>query len=938
MPDDTVIVLPTRKEYEHLYVGKKVFNLTIDGRALRAPEGTLLLDAMREIGIEVPAMCYHYTFSSFGSCGICLVEVEGKNNNVRACTAKITDHMIVRTQTAKMEDARKKAVEKHLTTHPLDCPVCDADGKCELQDMAYDLGVYDIKKATRKNIPEDTRSVALDFNMERCILCAQCINVCKEVQEIDALAFYKKDGKTHVGAKGGEALYCEFCGDCLAVCPVGAIVSRFSKYAYKPWQLKKTETTCTYCSDGCKVTLESQDDRVTRVTSKLSYLSKYGHGATPGESHGGICVRGRFGFQMIQSGKRLSRPLVRVAKDEPQIEIPWFKAIPLVAKRLSEIKAQHGGASIAGLIGARCTNEEVYLFQRLMRTVCGTNAIDTTARYGHMNSVCALQNLLGVGASTTSFKNIALSDVVMVIGADVTETHPVFSLRIKEAKSKFRAKVIVADRIETHLRKLCTHPLPLEKSGEGALILGLIRAVIQGKHTDPKFMLQYPDAYEAIAQSVLALSENDIVKTSGLSWEKIEEAARLLASAERGNLIWGEGITACPQGYQNVLRLIDLAMLVGLFHKAGSGVHPICEENNEQGAVDMGGVPEFLPGQVSYRSMSQRTRFASAWNASLPDPSPQGGTLTEIIERAHAGHIHALWIVGENPLASLPQTLRVDEALSKIDWVICQDPFMTASGERADLVLPAVTFAEKSGTFTSMEGKVNKVLPALEPRGEARPDWKIFRDVAKQMGHPLSYRSVEEIQDEIETLVPGYFAGICPAIHERTRYMDADFVSEIPARYRLSVAPVDTAYPYRLHLHQVLYHSGKLSMQDSALMRIYSAPRLAMSSADAKTLDVQTDDSVCLRSVRGVVECRVEIKENLPEGDLQFPEHFAYPEMSDLLSVEIDPITHVPYFKSCNVHIEKVVRDALTVIESYTGEGAQCAVPDQTTSHRQGEA
>jgi formate dehydrogenase alpha subunit len=737
------------------------------------------------------------------------------------------------------------------------------------------------------------------------------------VQEIDALCFYKKEGKTHVGAHGGGALYCEFCGDCLAVCPVGAIVSRFSKYAFKPWQLTQTETTCTYCSDGCTVRLESEGGRVVRVTSKLSYLSKFGQDVEPGDGHGGLCVRGRFGFQLIGSDQRLSKPLAKIDKgDDRQIEIPWFKAIPMAARRFSEIKAQYGGEAMAGLIGGRGTNEEVYLFGRLMRTVLGSPHIDTSARYGHMNSVLALQEIFGIGWSTTSYNKITLSDVLFMIGSDLTETNPVASLRVKEAKSKFKARLIVADSVDTHIRRLATHPLPVKIGGESALLCGMVKAVIAGGWVDPSFAAQYPDALVALTQHVASLSTEEMVAKSGVAWEKIVEAAQALAQSKRGTIIWGEGIVQRSGGYENVLRLIDLAMLTGTMTKPGGGIHPICEENNEQGAVDFGGTPEFLPGQ-RLPTFSQRAKLASAWNAALPEG--RGWTLPEMIEQADAGKIKALWIVGENPLGTLPASMQVAAAFAKIDFIVCQDPFLTESGRAADLVLPAALFAEKEGTFTGMDGKPRPVARAFDPRGEARPDWKIFSDIAKQMGQPLSYRSPEEIRGEMEQVVPGYFAGVRPAPHERTRYMDADFVAEIGARYRPTDRVVTCDFPHTLRLYQSIYHSGKLSTRDDALMKISHRPTLKISPADAATIDVKTDDSVRVRSPLAEVEVIVEVMADLPAGLLQFPEHFNQPPLKDLLPVEIDPTTHVPYFKSGLVAIEKVPHDGLAILESNTG-------------------
>jgi formate dehydrogenase alpha subunit len=908
------IELPTAPEPEAA-PAKKMLDVTIDGKKLSVPEGSLLLDTIRGLGMEIPAMCYHYTFSSFGSCGVCLVEVEGKNNNVRSCTAKITNGMVVKTNTEKIIDARKKAIEKHLVVHPLDCPVCDADGKCELQDMTYNLGVYDIKKGVRKEIPEDTRSLVLDFNMNRCILCGQCINVCKEVQLVDALCFYKKDGKTHVGAHGGAPLYCEFCGDCLAVCPVGAIVSRFSKYSFKPWQLKKTTTTCGYCSDGCTLHLESEAQKVVRVTSKLSYLNKFGKETEPGDDHGGTCVRGRFGFQYNQSESRLSRPLMKV--DGAWTEVPWIKAISAVGKRLMEIKAQHGGQAIAGLITGRCTNEEIYLFQRLMRSVLGTNHIDTAARYGHMNSVIALQHALGIGHATTTDKKMTLSDVILMIGNDMTETNPVTALRLKEAKSRFEAKLIVADTLQSNMMKLATHPLPLSVDGETALIQGLVKAVIDKGLAFPSFVQNYPAAYEALRQSVAVLSEEALAQQSGLAWEKIAEAAERLAKSKRGTLIWGEGIVSRKGGYENVLRLIDLALLTGLIEKEGAGLLPICEENNEQGAVDMGAVPEFLPGQRPYASEVDRSRFRSTWYSDLPEGI--GATLPEILERAERGEIKALYLVGENPLGTLPVSMRVRQALENVEFIVCQDPFLTETGEMADFVLPAAVAAEKEGTFTDVEGKIRRVAPAFDPRGEARPDWKIFCDLSKAMNHPLQYKGPEDIAQEIAKLVPGYFRDERPTPRPE-HYSDGGFIAEMTGRYRPTEQKKQEAFPLSLNLVQVLYHSGKLSTRDPGLMKIDAKAVLYISAADAEAMGLKTNDTVKIKSSLGQVEVPVEVSETLSKGVVQFPNHFNRPNVKDLLTGEIDPATHVPYFKEGAVALEKVWKVQLTVMPAENKE------------------
>src|SRR5438093_1249183 len=420
-------------------------------------------------------MCYHYTFDPFGSCGMCLVMVEGKKAPVRSCTAKAEAGMVVRCEGEDLFLARKKAVEKHLTIHPLDCPVCDADGHCELQDMAFQHGVTNLVNAKPKGLPEDRRSLVLDFNMNRCILCGECINICKDVQMVDALQFFKKEGTTHVVAKGDEGLVCEFCGDCLAVCPVGAITNKYSKYIYKPWQLKKTTSTCAYCADGCKMSIETSGKAVQRVTSPLSWKNKWGDRAETAKGHGGLCVRGRFGFQYIDSKERLGMPLVRA--EEGLAPRSWFEVMDAVVGQMKAIKTQHGPNAIAGLITARCTNEELYLFQKLMRAAIGTSQVDSSARYGHLNFTRALQHAAGVGRMMNGYEEITKANVLLLIGTDITETNPVASLRVKEAN-----RVDLAWVTGKLTRPGCgVNALPEEANEQGAVDMGVASELLPGQ-------------------------------------------------------------------------------------------------------------------------------------------------------------------------------------------------------------------------------------------------------------------------------------------------------------------------------------------------------------------------------------------------------------------------------------------------------------------------
>ena len=879
--------------------------LTLDGETVTAKEGVSLYDVISSTGKIVPAMCYHYTFDPFGSCGMCLVSQEGKKAPVRSCTAKATAGMVIRTDGEDLFAARKKAVEKHLSVHPLDCPVCDADGHCELQDTAFEHGVTNLANAKQKNIPEDTRSLVLDFNMNRCIACGECINICKDVQRIDALQFMKKGGFTQVVAKGDQALECEFCGDCLAVCPVGAITNKFSKYVYKPWQLKKTTTTCNYCGDGCQMYIETKDTEVTRVTSPLSWKNKWGDRADTVNGHGGICVRGRFGFQFIDNSARLKQPLVRT--EAGLTETPWIDALEIAAGRLAYVKKNHGPQAIAGLITARCTNEDLYVFQKFMRTVIGTNNIDSSARYGHINFVRAMQKSLGLHRSMNTSEEITKAKAILLVGSNITETNPVASLRVKAAIGTYKAQAIVVDSAQTNIAKLASHPMMVKAGTEGLFVQGLVKSVIQQDLVDEDTTNKYSEAFAALKQAVETISLDQIAEQTGIEVEQIHEAAKIFAEASRSIILCAEGIVRQSGGYQNILNLIDLAWVTGKLGRPGCGISTLTEEANEQGALDMGVAPEFLPGPSSIHDPAAREKFSSAWGA----PLPEGGThphLMDILERCRSGEIKALYIVGENPLETLPASFDVEGALKNLEVLICQDPFMTKTAKLAHVVFPACTFAEKDGTMTNQEGKVQYLRPAIDPLGESAMDWHIIVGLANGMDAAMDFETTHDIQREIMKLLPGYYnlGQTKPGEPDLQPYLSNGFAKSVQSRY----APTPNGQPdqsFGLRMTQLLYHSGKLSTQASGLLEISpNTKRLRMIPEDMERLGLTSGDQVRITSEKGTLELAVQADLSVMPGSCLFPEHFNDPPVKDLFPLQIDPDTGVPYFKLARVKIEKI--------------------------------
>lgn len=879
--------------------------LSIDGKTVVAKDGVSLYDVISSTGKIIPAMCYHYTFDPFGSCGMCLVMQEGKKAPVRSCTAKATAGMVIRTEGEDLFLARKKAVEKHLSVHPLDCPVCDADGHCELQDMAFQHGVTNLASAKQKFIPEDTRSLVLDFNMNRCIACAECINVCKDVLMIDALQFMKKGGFNQVVAKGDLPLSCEFCGDCLAVCPVGAITNKYSKYLYKPWQMKKTATTCNYCGDGCQLYLETKDSEVIRVTSPLSWKNKWGDREETAKGHGGLCVRGRFGFEYLDSKTRLTQPLVR--EGNQLVPKPWLDAMHQVVDRFTEVKQKHGADAIAGLITARCTNEELYLFQKLMRTVFGSNHLDSSARYGHMNFVHASRHALGFGRTPNDWEDLTKAKAILVIGSNITETNPLTAVRIKEAIRVYKAQVVVLDSTVTNIGKLASHPFLITPGTEGWVIDGLVKATIDQDLVDETATSKHPKAYEALKAALSGLSLEQIATYTGITVDSYREIAAIMAESPRSIFLCAEGIVRRPDGYQNVLKLIDLAWITGKLGQPGCGVNTVTEEPNEQGAVDMGVAPEFLPGQVRYNDAAARERFSKAWDTTLP-ASTTGANLIDILKRCKSGQIKALYVIGENPLATLPASVEIRSALERLELLVVQDPFLTDTGRQAHFVLPASTYAEKEGTFTNLEGRVLRVRQGMNPVGESLPDWHIMTALANALGAQWGYESANDIQAEIMKLLPGYYnlgqpRKMAPAPDQ---YLSNGYATEVKTRYRAAAPMTDSKRPFALVMGQLLVHSGKMSTEAPGLINIApNTGKLRMNAADMQRLGLQEGTKVRVTSERGSLQLGVQSDVLLAPNTCFFPEHFNEPPVKDLMAVQVDVITGVPSFKQTWVSIEK---------------------------------
>jgi formate dehydrogenase alpha subunit len=578
----------------------------------------------------------------------------------------------------------------------------------------------------------------------------------------------------------------------------------------------------------------------------------------------------------------------------------------MAARRLADVKAQYGAPAIAGLITARCTNEDLYVFQKFMRSVIGTNNLDSSARYGHVNFVRAMKHVLGLHRMMNTSEEINKAKALLIIGADITETNPVASVRVKSAIGLFKTQTIVVDSMQTNLAKLASHPIMVHPGTEGLYIQGLVKSVIHQDLIDEEATSAFPESLAALKEAVGSLSLEDLADQTGVDLERIHETARIFAEASRSIIICGEGILRHTGGYQHMLNLIDLAWVTGKLDRKGCGINTYTEEANEQGAVDMGVAPEFLPGPAAFTDSQARETFGQIWGNHLPDAA-SGANLMEILDRCRTGEIKALYLVGENPLETLPASYDVKGALANLEVLICQDPFLTETAKMAHVVFPASTFAEKDGTVTNQEGKVQFLRPALDSLGESTLDWHIMVGMANGMGSPMEYETTRDIQDEIRKVLPGYYnLGKVPhAIPNLSNYFLATFSQEVAARYSAS-RKITPKRPYGLRMIQLLYHSGKLSTQASGLMEISpNTKRLRMSAEDLKDLGLRSHDRVRITSDEGTLEMEVAEDVTLPPRTCTVPEHFNDPPVKDLMSLQVDPVTGVPYYKMSYVSIEK---------------------------------
>ncbi len=887
-------------------IGLQPITITLDGREVSGYPGMTILELAKESGIDIPTLCHDPQLSSVGACRVCLVEDERNNALLASCVAPIAPGMVINTLSNRVIERRKTIVKLMLASHPDSCLVCDKGNRCQLRQIASDLGIglVDLQRIPQIASIGEVNPF-LERDLSKCILCAKCIRACQELVVEGAIDYFQRGFTTIPATLNNlplENSECTFCGTCVALCPTGALTEK--EKIYRGTTQTVVQTTCPYCGCGCSICLEAKDGHVVRIApGKESSVNK-----------GTLCVRGSYGCDFIHSPDRLLKPLVK--RDNTFEEVSWEEALEQVATGFKRVKDKRGSDSLAVLGSSKCTNEDNYLLQRFARCVLGTNNIDNGGRLYNSASRIGLGSSLGFSGTTNYLGDLEQTELILVVGADPSSSAPAVGYAIKRAVKQRGVKLLLIDPRQTRLSLFAHLWLRPEVGTDVALINGLAKVIIDEGLLDEEFVARRTDNFETFDESLKKYTLEYVEKTTGITGQEIRAAARLYAEASRAAIVYGTGITQHTGGTDGVGALANLALLTGNIGRKGGGVYALQRENNGQGACDMGTLPKFLPGYQSVTDAQAREIFEERWGASLP--AEPGLTILEIMEQVKKGKIKGMYIVGENPVLSFPNSRLITEVLSSLDFLVVQDMFLTETAKLANVVLPAASFAEKEGTFTNFEGRVNRVRKAIKPIGESLPDWEIILRLADKMGSPMPYSSLQDVMSEIEELVPSYedytdFERQDELAYGETgrtygRQLLKGFARFSPIKYTPQAGERKSDYPFTLLTGTTLYNFGTGSRSSRSLRLKKFSPEafVEICESDARKLAITDGEKVKVISPVGEVTTIAKITDTLRQGMLFMPVSFPETPVNELFDIVLNPETKAPSLKACSVKIEKL--------------------------------
>ena len=891
-----------------------MYKVFVDGQPTEVKNGATILEACEQLGVEIPTLCYLKHLSPDGSCRMCVVEVKGAKNLQIACATPCAEGMEITTVNDRVYAFRHMILELLTANHNKDCFSCPANGKCKLSQYAMDYNVEEPRfENNKKTPPKDESSEFFTYDASKCILCRRCVRTCNDLQSNRTLSLKNRGVHTLMSLPFNELFKdsnCVSCGNCVSACPTGALSTKAGK-KFRAWEVSKTRTTCTYCGVGCQMDLLTKNGKVVGVEP------------ADGPANPGIlCVKGKFAYQFINHRDRLKTPLIR--KDGVLTPASWEEALDYVTDGIKRIKAESGPDAIAGFASARATNEDNYVFMKMMRAAIGTNNVDHCARLCHASTVAGLAATLGSGAMTNSIAEVVDADVILVSGSNTTETHPVIGAQIRQALQR-GAKLIVAEPRKIPLAEQAEIFLPIKPGTNVALFNGLMNVVINEGLMDKEYVESRTEGFEELWEIIKEYTPEKVGEICGINPEDLRKAARLYAKADKAPIFYSMGVTQHSTGTSGVMCTSNLALLCGKIGKYGCGVNPLRGQNNVQGACDMGCLPGDYTGYQKVANSDARAKFEKAWGVELP-PKP-GLTITEVIGAIDKGDIRCLYIMGENPMLSDPDLNHAEHALKKCELLIVQDIFVTETAELAHVVLPATCYAEKEGTFTSTERRVQRIRTAVPGPGESRDDWAILSEVMRRLGYENKFTTASEVLDEIAGVTPSYggfsFRRLekeqpqwpCPnADHPGTPILHIGKFSRgeralfKPSPYIPAKELPDDEYPLILTTGRILYHYHTRTMTGKSedINRIVDHSFVEIHPTDAAKLGIVDGGRARVSSRRGEVVVDAHVTDRVSEGVIFMPFHFIDGAANRLTNNAVDPVAKIPEYKVCSAKVQKV--------------------------------
>lgn len=893
--------------------------LSIDNQEVTVPKGTTILEAAKGLGVEIPTLCHLKELAPDGSCRMCVVEVEGgrRGGLTTACTAHCQEDMVVATHSEKVADSRRFILDLLLSNHKLECFSCGKNGDCQLQQYALDYGIDATSFTEGKRMPchqEDTSNPFFSYDPEKCIMCRRCARVCQLRQGRDVLSIANRGFETKMMPSYGQAFdqsICESCGNCVSSCPTGALTAKDMK-EYRKWETQKIPTTCPHCGTGCQMNLLVKNNRLVGVEPLDGPANK-----------NLLCVKGKFAsYKFVGSGDRLTEPLIkRNGIFEPA---SWEEALTLVSSKFNEIKAENGPDALAGFSCSRATNEDNYVFQKMVRAAFGTNNVDNCARVCHSASVHGLAQTLGSGAMTNPIADITEDvDMILLVGSNPEEAHPVIGAQIRQAIQR-GTQVVVVDPRKINLVKDSALHLQVQAGTNVAFANGMMHVILKEGLADRHFIEERTEGFSDLEKMVADYTPEKVAEICHIHPEDLIQAARMYAKAEKAPIIYCLGVTEHSTGTEGVMSMSNLAMLVGKVGKPGCGVNPLRGQNNVQGACDMGCMPYDFSGYQKVNNPEVIDKFEKAWH--VPLNRNTGLTSTKVLPAATAGNVKGLYIFGEDPIVTDPDTGHVRQALESLDFLVVQELFMTETAAYADVVLPGISYAEKDGTFTNTERRVQRVRKAVEPRGQAREDYEIFCEVMTRMGYPCAYESAKEIMKEISAVTPS-FGGInyerlekeslqwpcrsltdsgTPIMHVGSFARGKGLFKAIP--YKQAQELPDEEYPYLMSTGRMLYHYNTRAMtgRTEGINQIANHSYIEINAVDAQALGIQEGDKVEVHSRRGKIETYAAVGNRVFPQEVFMTFHFPDGNVNEITNAVFDDIATIPEYKVCAVAIKPV--------------------------------